>query len=296
MSGFKKFAVAGAGNIGRFIAEELLKLKQTGVVSSVVVLTRESSAASQSVTELAKQGAKIAIVDYASPSSLASALAGIDVVASAVSGEALGAQVLLAEEAKKAGVKLFVPSEYVIPTEGQTEGALGQKASLHKKLKEIDLPYSLYHTGPFADWIFTPYFGWDLTNNKVTIAGEGNAPVSWTTRRDIARFISHASTAFPREKIEWRTFRIEGDRKSLNQIVADYQAKTGIQLEISRESRAELEAAVQKEPGNFGKAVQLIWDNGGSLVGEPGQLSNTDWPEWNPTSVVDAIIAANPRA
>ncbi|KDQ62725.1 hypothetical protein JAAARDRAFT_190013 [Jaapia argillacea MUCL 33604] len=286
MSGFKNFAVAGAGNIGRFIVEELLKLKQTGA----------SSTDSQSVTELAKLGAKIASVDYASPSSVASALAGIDVVVSALGGAALGAQVLLAEEAKKAGVKLFVPSEYGIPTEGHTEGILGQKASLHKKLKEIDLPYSLYYTGPFADWVFNPYFGWGLPRNKVTISGEGNAPVSWTTRRDIARFISHASTALPREKVEWRTFRIEGDRKSLNQIVTEYQAKTGIQLEISRVSRADLEAAVQKEPGNFGKVLQLIWDKGDGLVGETGQLANPDWPEWNPTSVVDAIIGANPRA
>ncbi|KDQ62724.1 hypothetical protein JAAARDRAFT_171316 [Jaapia argillacea MUCL 33604] len=296
MSGFKNFAVAGAGNIGRFIVEELLKLKHTGAVSSVVVLTRESSADSQSVTELAKQGAKIAIVDYTSPSSVASALAGIDVVVSALGFAGLGAQVLLAEEAKKAGVKLFVPSEFGIPTEGLTEGLFGLKSSLHEKLKEIDLPYSLYFTGPFSDWIFNPYFGWDLSHNKVTISGEGNTPVSWTTRRDVARFISHASTALPREKVEWRTFRIEGDRQTLNQIVTDYQAKTGIQLEISRESRAELEAAVQKEPEHFGKALQLFWDKGDGLVGETGQLANIDWPEWNPTSVVDAIIGANPRA
>ncbi len=40
MSGYKKFAVAGAGNFGKFIVKELLQLKNEGTTSSVSVLTR----------------------------------------------------------------------------------------------------------------------------------------------------------------------------------------------------------------------------------------------------------------
>ncbi len=41
MSGYTNFAVVGAGDIGRFIVEQLLKDKAAGIVNEVVVLTRQ---------------------------------------------------------------------------------------------------------------------------------------------------------------------------------------------------------------------------------------------------------------
>lgn len=41
MSGFKNFAIAGAGLTGRFIVHQFLKEKAAGNVNEVVVLTRE---------------------------------------------------------------------------------------------------------------------------------------------------------------------------------------------------------------------------------------------------------------
>ena len=43
MSGFKSFAVAGAGGIGKFVIEELLKLQMPGKVESVKILSRSAS-------------------------------------------------------------------------------------------------------------------------------------------------------------------------------------------------------------------------------------------------------------
>jgi hypothetical protein len=40
MSGYKNFAVAGAGVLGAIIVEELLKAKSEGKVDKIVVLTR----------------------------------------------------------------------------------------------------------------------------------------------------------------------------------------------------------------------------------------------------------------
>ena len=40
MSTYTSFAVIGAGNIGKFIVDELLKLKADGAVSSVTLVTR----------------------------------------------------------------------------------------------------------------------------------------------------------------------------------------------------------------------------------------------------------------
>ena len=94
------------------------------------------------------------MVDYSSPSSLQSALSGVDVVISTVGAAALGLQDTIASSAKAAGVKLFVPSEFGNPTEGATTGPLGIKNALRKKLKEeIKLPYTAFFTGPFTDYL-----------------------------------------------------------------------------------------------------------------------------------------------
>jgi saccharopine dehydrogenase-like NADP-dependent oxidoreductase len=43
MSGYKNFAVVGAGEIGSFIIRQLLTEKAAGTVDNVVVLTRQAS-------------------------------------------------------------------------------------------------------------------------------------------------------------------------------------------------------------------------------------------------------------
>jgi pyrroline-5-carboxylate reductase len=40
MSGFKKFTIVGAGNVGGFIVEELLKQKAAGSIDEITIITR----------------------------------------------------------------------------------------------------------------------------------------------------------------------------------------------------------------------------------------------------------------
>jgi uncharacterized protein YbjT (DUF2867 family) len=96
-------------------------------------------------------------VDYSNKQSIKSALAGIDVVISTISGTALGVQPAIAEAAKEAGVKLFIPSEFGGPTEGATEGLFGAKAGVQDQLKAVGMPYALMYTGPFSDFLWQPY-------------------------------------------------------------------------------------------------------------------------------------------
>lgn len=72
--------------------------------------------ASVGAKELSALGIKIVEVDYNSPSSLAFALEGIDVVLSTLAGEGWAAQLPLALAGKKAGVQLFVPRLAARPT------------------------------------------------------------------------------------------------------------------------------------------------------------------------------------
>lgn len=102
-------------------------------------------------------GAQILRVDYTDTASLKDALRGVNVVISAISTNALLSQFPLAEAAKAAGVKLFVPSEFGNPTTGDlVPGFMSQKSALHSALRKLGLPYSLFFTCLWPDYCFVP--------------------------------------------------------------------------------------------------------------------------------------------
>lgn len=95
-------------------------------------------------------------VDYSNKESIKSALAGVDVVVSTISAMALNSQIAIAEAAKEAGVKLFVPSEFGGPTEREAGQLFAAKASVQDRLKDLGIPYALFLTGPYADFLWAP--------------------------------------------------------------------------------------------------------------------------------------------
>jgi uncharacterized protein YbjT (DUF2867 family) len=99
----------------------------------------------------AAQGVRIAAAEYTDVPALTAALAGTDVVISTISFFAIDAQVPIAEAAKAAGAKLFLPSEFGGPTEN-VPGVFAAKGALHAKLREVGPPQLLVYTGPFSDY------------------------------------------------------------------------------------------------------------------------------------------------
>jgi uncharacterized protein YbjT (DUF2867 family) len=174
MSGYTKFAVVGAGSIGSYIIEQLLKDKTAGIVKEVIVLTRQvwypsnnqvvydvlstPSAVDTKGSKTTVQGdAKVIQVDYSNEASIKYALTGVDVVISTVAMTVLDVQEKIAAAAKQVDVKLFVPSEYGGVTEGETEGIPGAKANIQGKLKALGMPYATFYTGPWADFVWKSY-------------------------------------------------------------------------------------------------------------------------------------------
>ncbi|EPQ51668.1 NAD P-binding protein [Gloeophyllum trabeum ATCC 11539] len=304
MSTMKHFAIAGVGHIGEFIAEEFLKLKANGRVSTVLVLTRRVPDGDETLTKLSALGATVKTVDYASESSLTSALAGVDAVLSVVGSAGHGAEAALADAAKAAGVKLFVPSEYGSYSKGAKGGFYTHHADMHKKLEDMQLPHTLIYNGQWSDFIFVAYFGWDVPGGRVAIAGEGNTPISYTTRRDVARFVAHALTTPSPEQLYWKSLCIQGDRKTLNEVAQGYMAKSGRHLEITYTPISQQEQILQDNPPFSVPAIiaylkhSSSWEIGGADLQSksPEGLSNDLWPEWNPTSAVDALIETYERA
>ena len=56
------------------------------------------------------------------------------------------------------------------------------------------------------------FFGFDLANGEATVSGLGDAPISFTGRPDIARYVGFVFTNLPAEELEWKAFRLEGER------------------------------------------------------------------------------------
>ncbi|KAF8270999.1 NAD-binding protein [Lactarius quietus] len=282
MSGYKNFAVVGAGTIGTFIIHQLLTDKAAGTIDDVVVLTRQGSKSTVGT------GAKLVTVDYSNKESVKKALAGVDVLISALPGTALDVQPGIAEVAKEAGVKLFVPSEFGGPTEGATEGLFGAKAKIQEQLKAIGIPYALFYSGPFADFIWAPYLGLDIANGKVSVGGDGSKQISFTSRTDIARFVSYVLTHLPADQLKNRSFTMAGDTKSLNEIVKEYEVRTGKKVEVTYVPVSELDARLASNPQDSFAFLHKLW----ATTEVPSETDNHVYPDWNPSSVVDNIPIA----
>ncbi|KAI0259731.1 NAD-P-binding protein [Gloeopeniophorella convolvens] len=267
MSGYKNFAVAGAGNIGAFVVEQLLNAKAMGIVNDVVVLTRTGSTKTF-------PGARVIPVDYSDKEGVGAALAGVDVVVSGISPYVLGVQASLGEAAKAAGVN------------SAGGGLYGIKDNIRAQMKAISLPVVIFHTGLWPDWLFNGLLELDLPNGRAVLGGDGNEPMSWTSRTDTARFVVHILTTLPAERLENGLFRCEADRKSFNEIVKLYEAKTGRKVQVEYIPVSTLAERFKANPNDLLSYLKLSFISGVGLVGEP---ENYLFPGFNPAPAIDCI-------
>ena len=57
------------------------------------------------------------------------------------------------------------------------------------------------------------HLGLDVRSGKVTIGGDGSSPLPFTSRPDIARYLSYVLTHLPADQLKNRSFTIAGDIK-----------------------------------------------------------------------------------
>ena len=56
-------------------------------------------------------------------------------------------------------------------------------------------------------------YGLDITSGKVSVGGDGSNPIPFTSRPDIARYLSYVLTHLPADQLKNRSFSIRGDTK-----------------------------------------------------------------------------------
>ncbi|KZV93471.1 NAD(P)-binding protein [Exidia glandulosa HHB12029] len=283
MSTYASFVVAGAGSIGSLIASELLLIDGT----KVTVFTRGGN------TKI-PPGAIESTVDYSKPEELEQALkdANAQVVISTLSGPGFVSQIALADAALKAGVKLFVPSEFgSISHEAPSPGPFDLKNATSKHLKEIGLPYTIFYNGIFADLPLTVFpTVLDLEKRTLTVVGSGNVKVSFVARPDIARYVAYVLTHAPHSQLENTIIGIEAERLTWRELAKVYEKKYGGPFEVKLRDVEQVQKELPaKGHAGFVDYIQLGVEKG---LGDVGKYKKADlFPdsEWKPLSVEAAV-------
>ncbi|KAK7040687.1 hypothetical protein VNI00_009593 [Paramarasmius palmivorus] len=250
MSTFKSFALVGAGG---YIGKHILKAFQTIGINPLII-TRNPSASSfpTSLT--------VASIDFDKSDNIAQLLEEhrIQVVVSAISSSVPAEQQRhLADAAKKAGVKVFVSSEFGLPTNGASHVAEAIVPDVHREKDQF--------AGMFAGYV--SWLGAVEVNGKFNIEYEkDNAEVSVTHEDDIGG------------ELENRIFRIAGENLSFE----DAAKRLGQEIEyvdsvpdegLAPEMRKALLGVIYKGRGISG------WDY---TIGGVQALDNDVWArhEW----------------
>jgi len=161
------------------------------------------------------------------------------------------------------------------------------KKQLQAHLRSIDLPYTLYYTGWFTDYDFIPPFGFDVAGKTITIVGRGNSKISFTTRPDIAHFTAYTLTRLPERQLRNAVLRVEGDKKTLLEIVPIFGQVFGGEFTAKHRDAAEVEKIVkEKGAAAFFDFILLSGERGEVDI---GSNDNALVPGWTPLTVAEAL-------
>ncbi|KAJ7771518.1 hypothetical protein B0H16DRAFT_1364090 [Mycena metata] len=244
---YTSFAVFGGGRVGLPIIEEFARRQV-----SVVLFSRPGSASKKTVPA----GVEIVELDFLDVNKISAALQqhGVQVVLSTIGvAAAVSQNKAIVDAAKLAGAKLFVPAEYGLTTEGQTEGPLGDKREVADYLKATGIPAVQFYNGLFIEFI--PWLTGFPEDPKMRVIGKGETPISFTAIIDVAGFVAHVLTTLPSAELGNRIFRLEGERASLKELAKRFNATV------------EYVDRVQGEMGEVKTVIGVALDSGSGSTG-----------------------------
>jgi len=275
-SQFKVVLIAGAtGSLGKQIAEAFLNKK----IFEVKILIRpniQDEKKQQLLNELKSKGAVLVEGALDDVNSLKKVLLGVDLVVSALSGPALGAeQINLIRASKEAGVKRFAPSEYGLDIEAPKQNGIdvpmfGSKIAAREELRKLNLEYVILETGLFNEYI-VPLCGFDLEKGVVKFGGSGHQKFSTTLISDIAKVVPDIST---HPNAGNKKVNIQGDLVTIEELIQLAETILGKKLERNQITAEQLKAQIASEQVPFVKftlQAQLIVEHG--LGNNPANFS-----------------------
>jgi hypothetical protein len=127
----------------------------------------------------------------------------------------------------------------------------------------------------------------DVKSGKVSVGGDGNAKITFTSRPDVGRYVAHAFTRFPLEQLQNKSFRIQGDGVSFNEVFKAFETKHNKKIDVTYIPIDELKKRIAENAWDISAVIHLEWAEDKGLVGEP--LDNDKWPEWKPSKVIEYL-------
>jgi NmrA-like family len=206
----------------------------------------------------------------------------IDCIISCLNGDALTAvQLSLIDMAEKAGVKLFIPSEFGLDFEfnpyGHMNSVFQAKMKVREVLRQKKLKHLIVLAGLFTDFYLSPPFGIDLKNQEITLyAADSTYPLPFIHRQDIGRALclylaSKEITANFPPKITLISEEIS--LNAFEELLLEQFPK----LRVQKLSLTETEALVAKDNWNlntFGPQIALLTAKG--VWKQPSEIIKTD--------------------
>ncbi len=292
-----RVAVAGVTNgLGHAIVAGLLEHPDI----RTVLLTRQSSSPSD-LSTFTSRGAILKMVEYSSVSDLISALAGVETVISTVSPYPDPTSALnLVHAAKAAGVRRFAPSDFAFSLSANAHLDLyASKQQIREELKLSGLEFTSFQNGIFMDYFAfgapKPHKGplkmfpfiVDIAAQKATIAGTGDEKVTFTSIRDVGRFVAAAVRLTERWPEE---LGMEGETTSYNEVLQIAEAVTGRKIVVQYLDKPHLAKVLEETRGDdfkfFYNQVQgVLADNQGSV----SPTLNAIFPDIQVSSVKELI-------
>ncbi|KAJ5710421.1 hypothetical protein N7488_004577 [Penicillium malachiteum] len=266
----KTVAIAGgSGSIGKPIIKSLVA---SGFEVTVLVRAEKPSVFAEPI--------KTTTVDYASHTSLVSALQGIDALISVLSGPGLDYQSALLDAAIEAGVSRFLPSEFgantYIPLTAQIpifQGKVAFQKLLAKRVEEHpSLSYSLVVHGPLFDICLAGGLLCDVKNREMTIYDGGNNRFSTTYLTDLGAVV--VGILRNPEKTKNRAIFVEGANLTQIKLLEMLEKVTQSTWTLKEETISDLDTAMRAEiikeqsnPGVFVPGFLKVVIFGGSAYG-----------------------------
>ncbi|KAI2895243.1 hypothetical protein CBS63078_4258 [Aspergillus niger] len=186
--------IGATGKTGRSVVDGLLSSPTK--FQTVTSFTREASVNSQANETLQAKGVQIVGYDLNGPREvLVHQLKKIDVLISCITWEHLESQNPWIEAAKEAGVKRFVPSEWVGPAPRGIIDIKDKKLDILGVIQRVGLPYTLIDVGCwFQVWVPKISSGRSDHAHSIyidhRIVGDGNQKFGLTDMGDIGKYVA----------------------------------------------------------------------------------------------------------
>ncbi|KAI1410361.1 NAD(P)-binding protein [Hypoxylon sp. FL1857] len=262
-----KVAVVGAtGRTGKSVTDGLLA---SDTDFEITALTRPSSISSAANNALKDRGVRIVAVDLTGPQEdLVQALTGVDVIVSCIVYSSLDDQIPLAEAAKKAGVKRFVPCDFSTPAPRGVMLLHDQKDDVLAAIQRLYLPYTVIDIGWWSQQAVpaVPSGRTDHAVNKILniVPGDGTIPIAYTDLADIGTYVAKI-IADPRT-LNKKVFAYT-DVLSTNQateLMEELSGETVIRDKLSAEEIfgriASARSALEKDPTDTAARFALLFN------------------------------------